>query len=88
MCLVHVGVWGTLVGAMVSESVILARRLGKYEYSVKEVVGSLCKCAVLQAIDGRRAKDQDMTRLLYCLLFFDTYFKFILSLAHRSYTEN
>ena len=31
--------------------------------STKEVVGSLCNCAVLQAIDGRKAKDQDMTRL-------------------------
>ena len=63
MCLVHGSVWGTLAGVMVSESVILVRRMGKYEYSVMEVVGSLCNCAVLQAIDGRKVKDQDMTRL-------------------------
>ena len=35
MCLVHGSVWGTLAGVMVSESVILARRMGKYEYCSK-----------------------------------------------------
>ena len=44
----------------------------------------MCNCAVVQATDGRQAKNQDMTRLLCCLLFFGAYFKFTLSSAQET----
>ena len=44
---------------MVSKSVILARRMGKYEYCSKEGGWQFVQlCRVLQAINSRRAKDQ------------------------------
>ena len=68
MCLVHGDVWGTLA---------LARRMESMNMH-----GGLWNCAVVQAIDGRRAKNQDMMCLLCCLFLFTTYFMFILSSAH------
>ena len=79
MCLVHGGFLNQLSWPEEWESTNIA---------VKKVVGSLCSCAVVQAINSRKAKNQDMTRLLYCLLFFTTYFKFILLLARMQGTKN
>ena len=52
MCLVHGSVWGTLAGVMVSESVILARRMGKYERGGWQFV-QLCSAASNRRKEGK-----------------------------------
>ena len=81
MCLVHGSVWGTLAGVMVSESVILARRMGKYRRWWRFV--QLCSGASNRRKAGK-GPGHDMPPILLALL----WHVFQVHIVISTYTEN